>query len=87
MLDDANDMIAGRVALNRTDAADRQVSQQAAHHDLVASTSTETGGALVRGEMETQYGTVVGRLLSGEYEQPEHVQRSLEALSAVGMPE
>ena len=32
--------------------------------------------------VETQYGTVVGRLLSGEYKQPEHVQRSLEALSA-----
>ncbi len=66
----------------------RSRDENAPTRRVVWAAEIESGHwALVRGEMETQYGTVVGRLLSGEYKQPEHVQRSLEALSAVGMPE
>jgi hypothetical protein len=57
----------------------RSRDENAPTRRVVWAAEIESGHwALVRGEMETQYGTVVGRLLSGEYKQPEHVQRSLE---------
>ncbi len=78
-----------RIGGFRRETPDRRSrDENAPIHRVIWAAEVESGHwVLVRGEMETQYGTVVGRLVSGEHEQPEHAQRSLEALSAAGLPE
>lgn len=78
-----------RIGGFRRKATDRQSrDENAPFRRVIWAAEIESGNwVLVRGEIETQYGTVVGRLVSGELEQAEHAQRSLEARSAAGLPE